>query len=161
MPVGRPPGPVPQLPVEMPNHSAVTRTCLGTVTVTLITRCSPQPTSYLVKGACPGKAAESPLTDMTYVSLGGGSGAHGVAAAQAGGGEQPATASAATKTAHASATAPRAGRPPIPRKTPHPVLRRPVGGMGCMPCPLRARSHGGTRGIAVTRGQADMAGSLR
>lgn len=31
---GRPCGPLPQVPVEMPNHSAVTVTCSGTVTVT-------------------------------------------------------------------------------------------------------------------------------
>src|SRR5262249_13904245 len=45
MPVG-PFGPSPQLPAEMPNHSAVIVTCLGTVTVTRITRCSPGRTRY-------------------------------------------------------------------------------------------------------------------
>src|SRR5215813_7983229 len=40
MPVG-PFGPSPQPSAEMPNHSAVIVTCLGTVTVTRITRCSP------------------------------------------------------------------------------------------------------------------------
>ena len=40
MPVG-PFGPPPQVPVEMPNHSAVIVMCLGTVTATRIARCSP------------------------------------------------------------------------------------------------------------------------
>ena len=41
MPTGRPRGPLPQVPVEILSHSAVTLTCLGTVTVTRITRYLP------------------------------------------------------------------------------------------------------------------------
>ena len=40
MPMG-PFGPPPQVPVEMPNQSAVIVTCFGTVTATRITRVSP------------------------------------------------------------------------------------------------------------------------
>jgi hypothetical protein len=39
MPVG-PFGPAPQVPAEMPNHRATIVTCLGTVTVMRITKCS-------------------------------------------------------------------------------------------------------------------------
>ena len=40
MPTGLPFGPLPQVPVEMPNQSAVIVTFLGTVTATRIIRCS-------------------------------------------------------------------------------------------------------------------------
>src|SRR5215468_9641942 len=62
--------PPPKIPVEMPNHSPVIVRCLGTVTATLITRCSPGRRWYLGGPSYLESAATCPLMVGAKVTLG-------------------------------------------------------------------------------------------
>ena|SRR5215471_20113625 len=61
--------PPPKIPVEMPNHSPVIVRCLGTVTATLITRCSPGRRWYLGGPSYLESAATCPLMVGAKVTL--------------------------------------------------------------------------------------------
>jgi hypothetical protein len=120
MPTGRPFGPLPHLPVEMPNHKAVIVPCCGTVTAMRITKSSLGWTRYLCTWPSLRSTAATPLMVGVNVTFGASPG-HGMLA-QDGDEEHPPAARAIRRRA-----APR---------TPHQVrltlLRRAAWAAGCV-----------------------------
>jgi hypothetical protein len=88
MPTG-PFGPLPQVPVEIPNHSAVTLTCFGTVMTMRIAKGSPGRTRKLGTWPSLRGAKDFPLMAGANVTLGAVAGQNPLAAAHPEGEEQP------------------------------------------------------------------------